>query len=88
VFTAAARQLVELDLHLVVVVGMPDDLAADSFARLRQDCFAGHRGDLGQADRVRGVGGSVAGGCLLPLDGDLDVDAEYAGQDRGRDFFA
>ena len=31
--------------------------------------------------QVRGVVGPVAGGVLLPLDGDLDVDAEQAGQD-------
>ncbi|MFD7003655.1 non-heme iron oxygenase ferredoxin subunit [Streptomyces mirabilis] len=29
------------------------------------------------------VGGPVAGGCLLPLNGDLDVDAEHPAEDRG-----
>ena len=32
-----------------------------------------------------GVGHPVPGGGALPLDGDLDVDAEHAGEDRGGD---
>jgi transposase len=34
---------------------------------------------------VGGVGHPVSGGCLLPGDGDLDVDAERAGEDGGGD---
>ncbi|MES9511021.1 hypothetical protein ABWJ92_32260 [Streptomyces sp. NPDC000609] len=29
------------------------------------------------------MGGSVTTACLLPLDGELDVDAEHSGEDRG-----
>lgn len=35
---------------------------------------------------ISGVGGPVPGGCLLPLDGDFDVDPEHPGEDRGGDF--
>jgi hypothetical protein len=35
---------------------------------------------------VGGVGGPVAGGGTLPLDGDGDVEAEQAGEDRGGQF--
>ena len=41
---------------------------------------------LGPAADVSGVGGPVACGCLLPLDGDLDVHAEHPGEDRGGQF--
>jgi hypothetical protein len=32
---------------------------------------------------IGGVGGPVTGGCLLPVNGDLDVDAEHPGEDGG-----
>ncbi len=35
---------------------------------------------------VGGVVGPVAAGDLLPFDGDADVDAEEAGEDRGGEF--
>lgn len=37
----------------------------------------------GALTNVGGIGGPVAAGRLLPLDGDLDVDAEHPGEDRG-----
>jgi hypothetical protein len=41
---------------------------------------------LGSVGDVGGVGGPVAAGYLLPGHRDADVDAEYAGQDRGGQF--
>ncbi|MCT2548111.1 hypothetical protein [Streptomyces atratus] len=35
---------------------------------------------------IGSVGGPVTAGCLLPLEGDLDVDVEHPGQDHGREF--
>src|SRR5262249_5985625 len=40
----------------------------------------------GSAADVGGVGCPVAVGGVLPGDGDVDVDAEHAGQDGSRDF--
>src|SRR5260370_31442611 len=41
---------------------------------------------FGAAADVCGVGGPVAGGVALPADGDVGVDAQGAGQDRGGGF--
>ncbi|GDY69442.1 hypothetical protein SAV14893_088350 [Streptomyces avermitilis] len=41
---------------------------------------------LDTAADVDSVGGPVPSGCLLPLDGDFDVDAEQPGEDRGGEF--
>lgn len=39
----------------------------------------------GALTSIGGIGGPVAAGRVLPLDGDLDVNAEHPGEDRGGD---